>query len=170
MLIVADGEDVRDLLPSDDETVRLIHLAGRTEIGEKRNFGCAEAHGSVILHWDDDDFSAAGRIADQVDRLIANEKSVTGYGRMRFTDGRHWWQFSGQPGRVLGTSLCYHRSWWERSKFLSIQIGEDNHFAENAWCAGQLITADAGDLMYATIHRENTSPRSLSGSDWRQIS
>lgn len=157
-----------DLIPA-DERIRHFHLSAHAEIGDKRNFGCELARGEVIAHWDDDDFSARRRLADQLDRLAQSRKAVTGYSRMRFTDGTRWWQFSGGHDRALGTSLCYRKSWWERNRFLSLQIGEDNHFAFNAWCAEQLVTADAGELMYATIHPGNTSPRSLSGSDWSLI-
>ena len=34
--------------------------------------------------------------------------------------------------------------------------------------AGELVTADAGDLMHATIHKGNTSPRKM-GSAWTAI-
>jgi glycosyltransferase involved in cell wall biosynthesis len=55
MLILADGEDVKDLVPS-DERIRLIHLAESRSIGEKRNFGCERSSGEIICHWDDDDW------------------------------------------------------------------------------------------------------------------
>jgi len=170
MLIVADGQDVRDLLPSSDDRIRLLHVEGNSSIGEKRNFGCQQSAGSVIIHFDDDDHSADGRVSDQVERLMETGKAVTGYHRLRFTDGTHWWQFSGALDRALGTSLCYRKAWWEHSRFLSLNVGEDNIFAFNASCAGQLSTADAQDLMYATIHPGNTSPRALTGSDWSLLS
>lgn len=169
LLVISDGEDVTDLIPA-HESIRHFHLSGNAEIGEKRNLGCDLAAGEVIAHFDDDDVSKPGRLTDQLDRLMRSQKAVTGYSRMRFTDGTRWWQFSGGPDKALGTSLCYQKSWWERNRFRSIQIGEDNIFAFNASCAGQLSTADAGDLMYATIHPGNTSPRTLSGSDWSLLS
>ena len=48
LLILADGEDVRDLLPADDSRVRLIHLERPLNVGDKRNFGCERAAGHVI--------------------------------------------------------------------------------------------------------------------------
>jgi glycosyltransferase involved in cell wall biosynthesis len=168
LLILADGEDVRDLIPS-DPTIRLVHLDRRTEIGEKRNFGCAIGSGDVLCHWDDDDWSAPGRMAAQVSRLLQSGLSVTGYSAMRFTDGARWWQYSGSLVYALGTSLCYWFDWWEAHPFPSLNVGEDNRFVEQAAQAGQLITADAKELMYATIHHSNTSPRQMSGSVWRRI-
>jgi O-antigen biosynthesis protein len=168
LLIVADGESARDLVP-ESPSIRLIEIQGPIEIGAKRNFGCERAHGEIIAHWDDDDYSAPGRLADQVDRIVASGKSVTGYRSMRFTDGREWWQYSGSPGYALGTSLCYRREWWREHPFSVKQIGEDKDFASEAGRSGELELSDAGDLMYATIHPGNTSPRQLSGTNWTKL-
>jgi hypothetical protein len=169
MLIVADGADVRDLVP-DDDRVRLIHLAGSIEIGDKRNFGCEQSRGEIICHWDDDDWSGISRLGAQVEMLLSSSgKSVSGFHSMRFTDGSRWWQYSGFAGYALGTSLCYRKDWWSKNRFPSLQISEDKHFTDIAKAQSALIAVDAGDLMYATIHAENTSPRVLTGSNWRQI-
>lgn len=168
LLILADGEDVRDLVP-DDNRVRLLHLDRRCDVGAKRNFGCERAAGEVIAHWDDDDFSAPDRLGDQVRRLVGTGKAVTGYHSMRFTDGAHWWRYEGVPSYSLGTSLCYWRRWWEAHRFPALQVGEDNEFGAVAWRAGQMATADAGELMHATIHPGNTSPRTF-GANWKLIS
>jgi glycosyltransferase involved in cell wall biosynthesis len=168
LLILADGEDVRDLVPVDDSSVRLIHIDQSLEIGEKRNFGCARAAGEVIAHWDDDDYSAPGRISDQIARMQQTGKAVTGYNRMRFTDGTVWWQYSGIPLYGIGTSLCYRKDWWAAHNFRRKQIGEDNDFCDAARNAAQLSAADAGELMYATIHPGNTSPRNKA-DNWKLI-
>jgi hypothetical protein len=127
------------------------------------------ARGEIIWHADDDDFSHPDRLADQVSRLVETGKAVTGYRSMRFTDGRRWWQYTGGPQYALGTSLCFRRDWWQRNPFTDLQIGEDNQFVARARSQGQLITADAGDLMWATIHPSNTSPRQLNGKNWRSL-
>jgi glycosyltransferase involved in cell wall biosynthesis len=169
LLILADGADVRDLLPAND-SIRLIHLAEARQIGSKRNFGCARAAGELICHWDDDDYSAPERLAEQVGILVEQPQySVTGYHSMRFTDGPNWFLYSGMSNYALGTSLCYRRSWWERNPFAAVQVGEDNQFVAAAWTAKVLHTVEAGERMYATIHDENTSPRTM-GSSWTKIS
>jgi glycosyltransferase involved in cell wall biosynthesis len=124
LLILADGEDVRDLLPADDPRVRLIHLEKPLNIGDKRNFGCERAAGDVIAHWDDDDHSEPERLADQIRRLDESGKSVTGFRSMRFTDGIDWWKYNGTHNYALGTSLVYRREWWRANRFKSVQIGE----------------------------------------------
>lgn len=153
-----------DLVPSD---ARLIEVHGNPPIGTMRNIGCANARGDVIAHFDDDDYSAPERLADQIARLRSTGCAVTGYHTMRFTDGNHWWRYRGFPAYALGTSLCYRRDWWARHHFPALQVGEDNGFVEAAVAARQLVTADAGDLMWATIHPTNTSPRNLRGANWQ---
>jgi glycosyltransferase involved in cell wall biosynthesis len=166
LLILADGADVRDLVPSDGR-IRLVVLSGAAEIGMKRNVGCELAAGDVIAHWDDDDCSAPGRLSDQIGRMEETGVAVTGYHSMRFTDGVRWWLYEGSPNYALGTSLCYRREWWAAHKFKSVQVGEDNQFVAEANHARQLSSVDARDLMYATIHNANTSPRNMAG--FRQL-
>jgi len=167
LLIVADGEDVSNLIP-DDASIRLIHLERRLKTGDKRNFGCAQAFGSVIAHWDDDDYSAPGRLDDQICRLVESGKPITGYRTMRFTDGKDWWLHNnGLSYYAFGTSLCYRKDWWRTHPFKSVQEGEDTRFVMEH--PKEIAAVEAGDLMIATIHPDNTSPRKLIGSSsWKQ--
>jgi hypothetical protein len=49
---VDDGANpVRDLVPGDPR-IRYLRLAEPHGLGAKRNFGCAQAWGEVIEHWD----------------------------------------------------------------------------------------------------------------------
>ncbi len=162
---MADGDQVKDLLPADDR-IRLIHLAGRLEIGDKRNFGCERATGEIIALFDDDDHSAPGRLADQVARLQDTGKPVTGYRTMKFTDGSKWWMYRGAPDYAVGTSLCFRRDWWESNRFPSKQIQEDVDFVNHAIARRSITSVECPDLMYATIHPGNTSERSVKGHNW----
>ncbi len=167
ILVVADGENVQDLLPPG---ARYLHLEGKPTIGAKRNAGTEAARGELIASYDDDDFSAPGRLADQVRRIQESGKAVTGYRSMRFTDGRRWWLYTGAPDYVIGTSLLYRRDWWERNRFPEIQVDEDGQFWRRARAAGQVATADAGELMWATVHPNNTSPRQFKTKQWTELS
>lgn len=167
LLILADGEDVRDLVP-DEVPIRLIHLSETRNIGEKRNLGCSRAHGSIICHWDDDDFSAPGRISRQLDTLNASGLQVTGFHSMRFTDGENWWLYQGKRNYSLGTALCYRREWWQSNPFKPLSVAEDNEMVYAAQAAGQIVSEDAGELMYATIHPGNTSPRMIA-DNWKKL-
>ena len=96
-------------------------------------------------------------------------RAVTGYHTMLFTDGEQWWRYRGAANYALGTSLCYRKSWWERHGFPAKQVGEDGDFVREADIARQLQSGDAGELMVATIHKGNTSPRNLRGNQWHRV-
>lgn len=168
LLISCDDAGVLDEIRNDD-LVRLILSGPHDSIGRKRNQLCREARGDVIAHWDDDDYSAPERIERQVDALCKSGLSVHGYRSMRFTDGKQWWLYTGMRGYAIGTSLMYHRDWWRSHPFLELQVGEDNEFVTSARSAGQLAVDDAGELMWASIHPGNTSPRALGGNNWKRI-
>ena len=164
---MASGENVADLLVPDE---RYMHLPGQPPIGAMRNAGAEAARGDIVAHFDDDDYSAPGRIADQVARLLESPGClVTGYRAMRFTDGSGWWQYRGPQKYALGTSLVYRRSWWLDHRFPELMVGEDNGFVAQAAARGGLVSTDAGDMMWATIHHGNTSPRQMKGSAWRKL-
>lgn len=168
LLIVADGEDVRDLLPH-DLSVRLIHIESGYNIGEKRNFGVSQARGEFIAHWDDDDWSDPVRLERQIKFAIESGKSVVGFHSMYFTDFRRWWQFQRSQPYAIGSSLLYRKDWWEKYPFPALQIGEDGEFVKYAANANQLASVDAGLLMAATIHPGNTSPRQLTEAGWTYL-
>lgn len=137
-----------------------MEIESGRNIGEKRNFGVLHARGEIIAHWDDDDFSAPGRLADQLGRLQeSGGKAVTGYSSIYFGNAAgEWWLYTGSRGTVVGTSLCYWKSWAVAHPFPSKQIGEDSDFSHNALRWNKLIAAEAGLLMGASIHKGNTSP------------
>jgi hypothetical protein len=78
---------------------------------------------------------------------------------MLFTDGRQWWRYIGTG--ILGTSLLYRRSFWEKHNFQPRRIGEDWRFSQIAAGKNELLTLEALELMVATVHSENTSARAL---------
>lgn len=161
LLIVRDNGGQIDGFASSD-TLPLDQLwVNARALGAKRNKANRAATGEIILHWDDDDHSAPGRIADQVARLFDSGKQVTGYSSMKFVDenGR-WWLYKGTPGFAIGTSLCYFRSWWLAHPFSDTShVGEDQEFTSVAVRQRQLSSAPDLDYMYATIHSDNTCPR-----------
>jgi glycosyltransferase involved in cell wall biosynthesis len=169
MLLVADGDDVSDLLPADDPSISLIHIEPGYTIGEKRNFGCDRADGEIIAHWDDDDWSAPDRLEDQVRRLQESRLEATGYQHVLFTNGTQWWKYHGIANYAVGTSLCYRKEFWRQNRFPARQVGEDGHFVARANAERQLIAVDAGELMVATVHAGNTSPRSIHGEQWELL-
>lgn len=153
MLIVVDPGYAPALLA--DSRIRVIEAPAAITLGAKRNFACENA-GELIAHWDDDDFSAPGRLADQVARLIQSDKAVTGYARMRFTDGRNWWRYA-DPNYPLGTSLLFRRTWWNANRFPDRALASDGPFISQGIQQRQLAVAPCGEMMFARIHPDSTN-------------
>src|ERR1051325_980889 len=133
LVVVDDGTDcVKDLIPLDPR-VRYLQTAGRARVGAKRNLACEAARGSIVTHWDDDDWAARSRLSTQVEILLRTGAALCGARGVvfldpdaprawRFTypeDGRHW---------LVGSTLCYLRELWLQRPFLDIDVGEDSAF------------------------------------------
>lgn len=162
LIIVDDSEAPAFPTPPTIEGVFYWAETGRKAIGAKRNLAVSRAHGQILCHWDSDDYSAPGRIEDQVARLLESGMDVTGYHSMIFLDeaSKRAWRYHGRPGIALGSSLCYRKAFWQRHPFPPEQnLGEDGTFCRAA--GSRLISADARDLMFARQHSDNTSPRTL---------
>lgn len=142
----------------------------RTPIGTKRNYACERASGEVIVHWDDDDWSAPERISDQVARLLESGKSVTGYHDLLFWDQRRneASRYSNASAvYAAGSSLCYRREYWNANRFKPTSFGEDNDFVYRARDKQEIIAVDGGQMMVARTHEQNTSKRDA--RDWPAI-
>lgn len=81
----------------------------------------------IIVHWDSDDWSHPRRIEEQVDLLEASGADAVGYNQMTFwrEAEREAWLYTGS---ILGTSLCYWQSAWERRPFPDKRDGEDTEW------------------------------------------
>jgi hypothetical protein len=158
LLIVVDQDGYVPDVPADPRIQVLYSPRGIT-LGAKRNFACQHSAG-LIAHFDDDDFSAPGRLEDQVTRLIESGKALTGYARMKFTDGKQWWRYEDETW-PLGTSLLYRRDWWERHPFPPVAVASDTPFIKMARAARQVAVAECGDMMVARIHPDSTNKRRL---------
>lgn len=141
-------------------------LRGKLTVGEKRNIACSRARGEIIIHLDDDDFSAPGRFEDQVSRLLESGQDLTGYTEMLFWDGAKWWLYRATSGKyILGTSFCYLKSSWQRHPFGANKIGEDLGFQLGL----KWIGVPAGNMMWARTHPGNTSPRATHKINWQPV-
>jgi O-antigen biosynthesis protein len=157
LLIVTDSTNsvgIHRHLAEAPAIVTCIHRP--IQLGAKRNAINEQARGEIICHFDDDDWSAPGRISDQIEHLRAGGKPVTGYARMKFTDGSSWWRYK-DPLYPLGTSLCYLKSWWETHRFYDTQVGSDTVLIHAAQLAGEVHAVECGDMMFARVHGGNTN-------------
>lgn len=172
LVILDDGADpIGDLIPA-HPSLRYVHFPREGQgipIGAKRNMLLAVARGTVICHWDDDDWSAPERIERQVALLESSGKAVGGFHSLLFYDetaGRAWKYIYGCPSYAAGTSLCYRREFWAEHWFPPENVGEDNDFVRAARESSQLVCCDGEGLLVARIHAGNSSAKSPEdGSD-----
>jgi glycosyltransferase involved in cell wall biosynthesis len=170
LLVVDDGDDpIGDCLP-DDARIRYVRLDRRLTIGAKRNLACSQAHGEIIVHWDDDDWYPPHRVRTQVRALLDRNVDLCGSSKVYYYQpdtGRAWcYAYTGRGAAwVAGNTLAYRTCLWARNKFPDIQVGEDLRFA---WSTVSKAVYDLADpaLCVAMVHDTNTSPKLTGGAYW----
>jgi glycosyltransferase involved in cell wall biosynthesis len=172
LLVLDNGrESVADLVP-DHPAIRYIEEHSLRTLGALRNRACELARGDIIAHWDDDDWYPPDRLSRQVEALDHHRADVCGSSRVYFLDAarRRAWEYAFRSSKlwVAGATLAYRKSFWERSRFREIQVGEDCQFVWGEPVKRIADLADAG-LCIATIHSGNTSPKRPAGSFWRPV-
>lgn len=174
LIVVDDGTDpVVDLMPVDDR-VRYIRLSDRNSVGAKRNWACEQARGSILLHWDDDDWHAPNRIRSQVELLQRSGADVCGIQRQLYYDpsARKAWTFAHRQQRrpwPAGASLCYTRDFWARARFADLSQGEDAHFLK-ACDVRKLVMAPDANILVGLLHPYNAGGRSPKPPFWQPYS
>lgn len=193
-LIILDDDDAPSFsdaaveeIEAKRENVRWFGMVDRMTIAEKRNYAATLARGEIIWTLDDDDWSAPGRMADQIRRLEETGKSLTGYHSIPFFDGMNAYSHY-MPARLLenfamGTSLCYLKSWALENPFQDspkridaytrLNVASDNDLVARAAKQGQLATLACGQMMVARMHPGNSSSAKWNNRDsspsWRRM-
>ncbi len=78
LLIVDDGPDPVGDLAEGQPSVTYLWLGTPLSIGAKRNLAVEQARGTIIAHWDDDDWYAPNRLRYQAAPILAGEADLTG--------------------------------------------------------------------------------------------
>jgi glycosyltransferase involved in cell wall biosynthesis len=170
LLILDDGsEPVNDLVPADPR-IHYIRLEKRMILGAKRNLACKLAQGSIIAHWDDDDWIAPHRLRYQVEMLEQQQKDVCGTGRLLFyspATGKSWlYEYPATIRRWLaGGTLCYRKDFWLHTPFPEIAKGEDTRFVWNPKALNALTVPDY-TFYVALVHSANTSQKMVNSPYW----
>lgn len=142
-------------------------------LGSKRNKACEIARGTIIIHWDDDDWRSKDWITVQVEVLEKSQSDVTGLINPYFfspTEGKAWLYAYPEDRKpwVHGATLCYYKKLWERNPFPSIQIGEDVQFLWSS-VVKKIIPHSKNQHFLAQIHPQNTSPKFTTSRNWQPI-
>lgn len=170
LVVVDDGVDcVADLIPADPR-IRYIRLSERRTIGAKRNLACEQARGELVVHWDDDDWSAPRRLRYQVGMFRSQDVDVSGLRAVFFCDpvtGRAW-RYEYPAGRrpwVHDASFCYRRQFWERAPFPDTSFGIDTSYL---WQGPPKRVGALPDSSFyvALVHSGNTSPKNVHDAWW----
>jgi len=171
LVIVDDGTDaVGDLVPADPQ-VRYIRLPSRQTIGAKRNFACEQSSGSLIAHWDDDDWYAPRRLRCQVESLLEAKAEMCGLKTLLFYDTRSGqaWRYTypdGQRAWLSGSSLLYTRALWIDHRFPEINVGEDAQFVWSLDPRRMLALQDF-TIHIGLIHDQNVAPKQTRSAWWQ---
>lgn len=170
LVVVDDGlQPVGDLLPADPRIV-YHRLGARTVLGAKRNLACELARGSIIVHWDDDDWASPERVSVQVAALTGSGADVCGAASLLYYDpvSSSAWRFTwpgGQRQWAAGPSLCFSKELWSRSPFPDVTIGEDTRFVFSP-AVRRVADVRAAACVVGIIHSRNTAPKSVRGPHW----
>jgi glycosyltransferase involved in cell wall biosynthesis len=163
LVIVDSGTDsVADLVPERPD-IRYHRDSDRIPLGAARNLACELASGSLIAHFDDDDWQAPDRLSRQVGQLTTRAADICGTASVLYyqpTAARAW-RFTWPPERhrwLAGQSLCYRRELWSRWPFPAVAAGEDTAFVVTTATRSRAATLD-GDLLVAVVHPGNTVPK-----------
>jgi len=162
-LLILDDSDPGYNTYIRDSRIRFVHIPPGTykTVGEKRNAVNALATGNVIVHFDDDDWSAPTRIEDQLRCMRIENKEVVGFHDIYYwrenDETTYKFRYGGLGPYASGTSLCYTRKWWLDHPFPTINCGEDSSFAFFAKSKNQLASCDSCGRIVAVSHSGTTS-------------
>lgn len=180
LIVMDDGHlPVAALIPDPDTLadgvdVRYLRLRPGLSLGAKRNAACERARGSLIAHWDDDDWIAPSRLRRQVEALQGSGADVCGLSELYFADPvkRAAWLYrypAGSRSWVAGGTLLYRKANWAKQPFPDIDRGEDTRFV---WAreADEIHAMQPPDWYVARVHGGNTSPKRTQTSRWHPCS
>jgi glycosyltransferase involved in cell wall biosynthesis len=139
LIIVDDGTDnVTDLIP-DDDRIKYFKLKRESSIGYMRNFAVGHSKGSIIAHWDDDDWYAMNRISYQVQPLLDGKYKICGIdtGFIYSIPEKKFWRCDPNLharmfyADIHGGTIVYFKDLWEKhAKFPDTSLAEDAAFLQ----------------------------------------
>ncbi len=162
----AFNKRIGDLVQQQDYKGQIEHLYdyGHEQIGYKLNRLCDAANGDIIMRFDSDDFYAPDYVTKTAAHLLNTKAECTGLSNAFFYKPatNQMWRYDYPLGQqfVLGATLAFLRTTWERSPFKDDErnkhgglIREDAYFCANA---GRLIPHDNINNFCAIRHNKNT--------------
>src|SRR5687768_2937864 len=78
LVVVDDGADSVADFVGQGPAIKYLRFERPQSIGAKRNLAIGAARGTIVMHWDDDDWHGENRIAHQIQPLCAGAAGVSG--------------------------------------------------------------------------------------------
>jgi glycosyltransferase involved in cell wall biosynthesis len=162
LLVVWESDDVATksyvgTLSSPDIRGLEIPAEPKQTLGALRNLAVSACHGHYFAQWDDDDWHAPTRLADQLAALQKGGKPACVLARWLMYD-----EVTGQAyvsrGRRWEGSLVCDRAF--APLYVELPKGEDLPVVEALWQANHLALLDRPDLYIYVYHAGNTWDRS----------
>lgn len=149
-------------LAKKDPRVHYRHATGRQCVGYKRNALIQQSTGSVIVHFDDDDWYCPTYIESMVARLVAADADLVklaNWNSRREKDGARWTEHSPGDPWGYGFSYVYRRYVATRIRFPEVYCWEDTRFVAALTAAGMkpALVRDGAGWAEHLIHGGNTS-------------
>lgn len=160
LVIIDDGAmSAQSLIPSDPR-IRYYYSKPLGTIGVKRNYACEIAAGEIIAHWDDDDWYASDWLSRHVEALTGSDADISGLNKVVFYSpalNKKWIYEDSEMERpwLCGATMVYRKSFWEKHRFVDLQVGEDYDFVWNS--NAKVVALDYIKGFIALLHPHNTS-------------
>ena len=127
----------------------------KSVVGAKRN-RCAElSSGEIIIHFDDDDWSAPNRVSVQVQRLQESGLAFSGFNDLYFYERDGSAVIMDRCGGGAGTTQAYTKKFWESHRFPEVPCTEDVQFCQSAQAEGQADLISGLGLIVVRRHAAN---------------
>lgn len=136
-------------------------------VGAKRNILCKQAKGSIIVCMDSDDIYSPDWVSKSVEHLLKTGANVTGLKDGYFYnpyETKAWlYQYSPKNTKpyVLGATMCFLKTAWDKIKFPDMRAGEDTEFCKRV---GNIQHHEYISGFVAFIHGFNTSSHKSLGN------
>jgi glycosyltransferase involved in cell wall biosynthesis len=132
LIVIDDSDYPIEGLITPSEKIRYYYRDRKESVGLKRNFACEVAVGTIIIHFDDDDWYAKDWVTRQVTHLMSGNYDISGMNQLKFYSEqfRLKWHYCADASSkwVYGATLAYWRSYWVNNPFSDMQSGEDLEF------------------------------------------
>jgi O-antigen biosynthesis protein len=164
LIVIDDGTDAVADLVAGLPGVRYFQLRTKLSIGAKRNIACQHALGTIIAHWDDDDWYSPLRLLRQVAPILSGDADMTGLENafvLVLPDGQFWTTRRDLHrlmfvGDVHGGTLVYRKTIWDNAqRYPDVNLAEDAAFIQQAQRRGRrlLRLENLGHFVYVRHDR-----------------